>query len=311
MPLRGEFRLIERLKSLIPRPLQGKIPIGDDAAVLPPMRGRDLLFTTDTIVEGVDFILGRGGATPEAIGRKALAVNLSDIAAMGGKPLAFVVAWGLPKKCAGAWTLRAAKGMLHLARRFNVSWVGGDLSRSERIFISIALLGEAQKGKAVLRKGARAGDSIYVTGKLGGSIEGKHLTFEPRLREAQFLVKRFRPSAMIDISDGFIQDLGHILDTSNVGAQIDLEKIPVSKVTTSKRMALKSALTDGEDFELLFTLPPAKVKKLEAAWQQKFHGLSLTRVGRIVRTHPKQIVWHQDERPLKKLWFQKTGFTHF
>ena len=298
-----EFHLIEKIKRLIPRNLQGMIPIGDDAAVLPGYGKKSFLFTTDVIVEGVDFVVGQ--ARPEAIGRKALAVNLSDIAAMGGRPLAFVVAWGLPRKYAGAYTERAAKGMLRLARRFKVAWVGGDISKSDRLFISIALLGRVEKGRAILRKGARKGDSIYVTGKLGGSIQGKHLNFTPRIREAQFLASQFRPTAMIDISDGFIQDLEHILKASSVGASIELNRIPVSAAAQKN---LRAALTDGEDFELLFTLPAAKGKRLEAAWLRKFPRVPLTKVGEI--TDGRGIHWHTKGKTVK-MWFQKKGYVHF
>ena len=312
--MRGEFHLIERLKRLIPRSLQGAIPLGDDTAIL-PARAKSLLFTTDVVVEGVDFLVGKGGATPEQIGHKALAVNLSDIAAMGGKPLAFVVAWGIPRKFSEGWVLRVAQGILRLARQFKVSWVGGDISCSNQFFLSIALLGEGKPGKIILRKGARVGDSIYVTGKLGGSIRAKHLSFIPRIREAQFLVNRFLPTAMIDISDGFIQDLEHLLENSRVGAQIELEQIPISQAAWerargNRRRALPSALIDGEDFELLFTLPRKKSQKLEEAWRRRFPKIPMTRVGRIVTSPLKKIEWREGGKPLK-LWFQKKGFTHF
>ena len=152
-----EFQLIEKIKGLIPGNLQGTIPIGDDAALV-ASGPESLLFTTDVIVEGVDFRMEKGGARPEQIGYKALAVNLSDIAAMGGKPLAFVAAFGIPKKISGAWMARLSKSMVWLARKFRVSWVGGDISKSSRLFISIALLRRVEKGRAVLRKGARKGD---------------------------------------------------------------------------------------------------------------------------------------------------------
>ena len=273
--MEGEFQFIERLKSLIPRSLQGEVPIGDDTAVLPFSKGKFLLFTTDAVVEGVDFLVGKRGAKPEAIGHKALAVNLSDMAAMGGRPLAFVATFGIPRSFSEAWVERAAKGILRLARQFKVQWVGGDISRAKQLFISIALIGEIKKEKVVLRKGAKAGNRIYVSGSLGGSIQGKHLFFTPRLREAQFLVRNFRPTSMIDISDGFIQDLEHLLKASGVGALIELDRIPISKAAqrpaaASRRKALQAALTDGEDFELLWTLPPHPAKRLEKIWPEYF-----------------------------------------
>ena len=299
-----EFQLIEKIKGLIPGNLQGTIPIGDDAALV-ASGPESLLFTTDVIVEGVDFRMEKGGARPEQIGYKALAVNLSDIAAMGGKPLAFVAAFGIPKKISEAWIARLSKSLVRLARKFRVSWVGGDISKSDRLFISIALLGRVEKGRAVLRKGARKGDSIYVTGSLGGSLKGKHLNFTPRVREGEFLASRFRPTAMIDISDGFIQDLEHILKASNVGASIELNRIPVS---AAAQKSLRAALTDGEDFELLFTLAAAKGKKLETAWPQNFPRVLLTRVGEI--TGGRGIHWRTKGKTVK-LWFRKKGYTHF
>lgn len=313
--MRGEFHLIERLKRLIPRSLQGPFGIGDDAAVFPAGGGGSFLFTTDVIVEGVDFRLGQGGARPEQIGHKALAVNLSDCAAMGGTPLAFVSAFGIPKSCSEPWTERIAKGMVRLARRFKVSWVGGDISRSERLFISIALLGRAKTGEAIFRKGARSGDQIFVTGSLGGSLQGKHLVFAPRIQEARFLAERFRPSAMIDISDGFVQDLGHILSASKVGAMVELDRIPVSssvreKASRFRRRALEKALTDGEDFELLGTVSRGRWRKLEKAWPRRFPGLPLIRVGEI-RPSSEGLVWREGEKQFRQLWFRKKGFTHF
>lgn len=314
--MKNEFRLIERLKSLIPRSLQGSLALGDDTAILPMNGGKCLLFTTDAIVEGIDFILGQGGAAPEEIGHKALAVNLSDIAAMGGQPSAFVVSWGIPKRCSQRWVERIAKGMIRLARRFDTAWVGGDISRANQLFISIALLGEGERGKVVQRKGARPGNLLYVTGKLGGSLAKKHLTFTPRLDEARYLAERFHPTSMIDISDGLIQDLGHLLVSSGVGVKVDLDRIPISNAAWkgargSRRSALRQALTDGEDFELLFTLPSKEGERLEKVWSRRFRGLGLTRIGRIVVSPVKRIEWRDRGERIHKLWFQKKGFTHF
>jgi thiamine-monophosphate kinase len=313
--MKDEFRFIERLKSLIPGSLQGTFPIGDDAAVLAAGGGKALLVTTDCIVEGVDFVGGRKGASPEAVGHKALAVNLSDVAAMGGKPLAFVAVFGIPGKTPEIWVERVARGMIRLAKTFGVSWVGGDLTRSDRFFVSIALWGEALKRKVIFRKGARPGDLIYVTGKLGGSLSGKHLSFTPRLAEGRYLAETLRPTSMIDLSDGFIQDLGHLLKASGVGARVALDRIPISLAAwnlsrKSRRKALESALADGEDFELLFTLPKKRGESLERIWPRKFPRLSLTRVGE-VRSGRGIIHWEERGKPLKRLWFRKKGFSHF
>lgn len=310
-----EFKLIQRIIAMTPSRVFGGAVIGDDAAVFPVEKGKSLLLTTDMIVEGVDFRLGKDGASLEEVGRKALAVNLSDMAAMGGKPKGFVVGWGIPKKFLQAGVLAAARGISRLAAEFKTAWVGGDISRSKEFFISIALLGEAKKGRAVLRSGARRGDLIYVTGALGGSIAGKHLTFTPRLREGAFLAKQFRPAAMIDISDGFVQDLGHLLKASGCGAQVQLDRLPVSDAARklagkSQKAALKRALTDGEDFELLFTIPAQRVKRLEKAWRRKFPGVKLTQVGQTIQK-TGSVAWHLNGKKLPGLWFQKTGFRHF
>jgi len=312
----GEFELIRRLTSLIPPAVRRKFRTGDDAAVVPLAGGRSLLFSTDSIVEGVDFLIrGKGAGRPGPIGHKALAVNLSDIAAMGAKPVAFVTAWGIPKGFSEGRVLRAAKGIARLARRFQTAWVGGDISRANRFFISIAILGEARTGSIVYRKGARSGDWIYVTGTLGGSILGRHLSFIPRVREARYLAEHFSPTAMIDLSDGFIQDLGQILGGSHVGAEIELDRIPVSRAARtlargSNRRALESALTDGEDFELLFTIPPRHGKRLEKSWRKHFPAVRLTRVG-VVRRGPGRMAWFEKGKRLEKLWFRKRGFVHF
>lgn len=206
--------------------------------------------------------------------------------------------------------------MIRLGRSFDTAWVGGDISRAERLFISIALLGEGEIKKIVRRKGARPGDLLYVTGKLGGSLEGRHLTFTPRLRESQFLVNRFHPRAMIDLSDGFIQDLGHLLKASRAGARIDLSKIPISEAAWrraegGRKRAVQSALTDGEDFELLFALPSGEGKRLEKEWRGQFGKVPLTRVGKIAASPGGRIGWHDAGKKLKQLWFDKKGFAHF
>lgn len=241
----GEFGLIEKIRRQIktnPFVIRG---IGDDAAVIRPAKGVQLV-TTDAVVDGVDFLLKKTPA--ELVGRKLLAINISDIAAMGGIPKQAVLTLGLTPDISVSWLDGFIKGLLKLAGNYRISLVGGDISRSKTLWASLTLLGEAPSGKWISRSGAKPGDKIYVTGKLGGSIKGKHLKFIPRVREAQVIVKKFRPTSMIDVSDGFFQDLGHILKESKVGAKIDFDEIPVTA-----GCSLNQALTDGEDFELLFT----------------------------------------------------------
>lgn len=250
----SEFEFINRLARTCRCDKTVKIGIGDDTAVLPFSAKEDMLLTTDMSVEGTHFLKN---THPDLIGRKAMARNLSDIAAMGGVPTYAVVSLGLPKNLKTAYVQEIYQGINRLAARFKVSIVGGDTVKSEKLVINIALLGKVGKGKAILRSGARPGDFIFVTGPLGNSFKsGHHLTFTPRLSESRLLVKKFPPTSMIDISDGLAGDLGHILEKSGVGAILEENKIPLNRGAS-----LKSALSEGEDFELLFTLPPQRAKR--------------------------------------------------
>lgn len=278
----GEFGLIDEIKKWVPLK-KNIVGIGDDAAVFRSRSGMNQLLAIDTLVEGVDFLCKK--AAPQEIGRKALAINLSDIAAMGGIPKVAVVSLSLPPRTTFEFVKGFYEGIRKLSQKFGVSIVGGDLSRAKVISSSIALLGEAQPKFTIYRKGAKVGDFICVTGRLGGSILGKHLNFTPRIKEGQFLAKQ-GVSAMIDVSDGLEQDLKHITDESGVGGMIDERKIPVSKEALKlacgdRRKALRRALSDGEDFELLFTISEDRLYALERAWRKKFK-LPLTQIGKIV-----------------------------
>lgn len=251
----GEFELIEALSKIVPLSKRAVEGIGDDTAVLPFKGGRYQLFTTDMLARGVHF---DRKADPRMIGRKALACNISDIAAMGGKPTDAVVSIGVPRQCPADYVKKIYQGMGELARRFDVGIVGGDTISSPELIINVALLGEVRKKHLVLRSGARAGDWIWVTGPLGRAWKTeRHFTFMPRVAEAEFLVEHFKPSAMMDISDGLAGDLGHILKAAGVGAELIEAQIPLNPGA-----AVKDALYDGEDFELLFTLSPSKSRAL-------------------------------------------------
>ncbi|MDD4940648.1 MAG: thiamine-phosphate kinase [Candidatus Omnitrophica bacterium] len=251
----GEFGLIERIRRIAPVDRSVIQGIGDDCAVLPYTRGAYLLYTCDMLVEGVDF---KSSDDPALVGRKSLAVSLSDIASCGGVPRWCLVTIGLPKRSRVAQVEALYRGLARLAGKYAVSVVGGDISASPRLVIDVSVIGEVEKKKLVLRSGARPGDIVFATGEFGGSIKGRHLSFEPRLDEAAFLTKRFKPSAMIDCSDGLSQDLGHILDASRAGAVLYEEMIPVSK----DARGLAGALEDGEDFELIFTLDRRQASRL-------------------------------------------------
>ena len=254
----GEFGLIRQIRNTTrvsnPAVLMG---IGDDTAVIRGSSKKDMLFTTDMLIEGIHFEITE--ASPYEIGRKALAVNLSDIAAMGGWPTVAVVAVGLPPDLPPKFVRELYEGIEDLASSFNVSIVGGDTNRSGKIVISVALLGEVEKNKALLRSGAKEGDVIFVTGLLGGSYASKwHLNFIPRLEESRFLSRHFKIHAMIDISDGLASDIHRVCEESGVGAILSQEAIPVSPFAKKR----EAALTDGEDFELLFTLSPKEAARL-------------------------------------------------
>ena len=308
----NEFELIHLLTRSLPTNPAAVVGAGDDCAVL-EAGGPDrlLLFKTDAIVEGVHFT---PEAAPEKVGHKALGRCLSDIAAMAGTPTAALVTIGLPRDFKPERVEAIYAGMNALARRHHVAIVGGETTTCpERIFISVALLGWVPRGKGVLRSGAEVGDAIFVTGELGGSLARKHLEFEPRLAEAQWLAQRFSLHAMIDVSDGLAGDLRHILTASRVGAELLAPSIPISrearlaaKATHSAKPALLMALTDGEDFELLFTVASRDAVPLLDAWKQQFPQLPLTCIGRIKAGEGITIRDQNSVRPLAA-----HGYDHF
>jgi thiamine-monophosphate kinase len=263
----GEFSLIDwirRQTGTSPRTVLG---IGDDCALLRPAPGRDWLVTTDMLMDGRHFRLEHDG--PEAVGYKALGVNLSDIAAMAGNPVAAVVAVALPRRQAVALARGIFAGMAPLAERFGVDLVGGDTNAWDGpLVVSITVLGEATAQAPVRRSGARPGDVILVTGPLGGSLKGRHLRPQPRLREAQALHHAATLHAMIDISDGLASDLGHILEESGgLGAELVADAIPIHPDAhdlsrLDGRSPLDHALNDGEDFELCVVVPPDDAARL-------------------------------------------------
>ncbi len=307
--MKSEFALIEALKKKIPRSLQGDLGIGDDADTL-AFKGR-LVVTADTIVDGVDFI--SHDLKPEMAGRKALAVNLSDIAAMGAEPLAFTIALGIPKGFKESWVLGFYKGLVNLAARYKVKCLGGDITKADQFFTSITLIGRAP-ARIVTRSGARNGDWIGVTGFLGGSILKHHYAFKPRVAEGMFLAASGATS-MIDVSDGFLQDLGHVLKASGGGAALETCAVPVS--AAALKMARKNyskawerALSDGEDFELLFTVPASKKAQIERGWQKKFAQVPLSWLGRVTPRKQK-IEWACHGEKLGQIEFEKKGYAHF
>jgi thiamine-monophosphate kinase len=284
----NEFELIAKLTKSLPTNENVLTGAGDDCAVLDfGLPEKLILFKTDAIVEGIHFTRE---TPPEKIGRKALARCLSDIAAMAGTPTAALVTIALPEKFEPEFVAKIYGGLNALAKTYGVAIVGGETTTNpERILISIALLGTVARGKQVLRSGAKIGDAIFVTGELGGSLAEKHLDFEPRIAEANWLAEHFPVHAMIDLSDGLAGDLRHVLKASSAGAELLKAAIPISREAklaarkgSSAKPAFAAALTDGEDFELLFTIASKDAVKLLDAWKKKFPKLKLSCVGKIV-----------------------------
>jgi len=245
------------------------------------------LFKTDAVVEGIHFTRE---TPPEKIGRKALARGLSDLAAMAGTPIAALVTLALPKDFDPEYVAAVYDGLNALAREHGVAIVGGETTTNPGgLLISVALLGSATAGKIPLRSGAQVGDAIFVSGTLGGSIAGHHLEFTPRLAEARWLVEHCAIHAMIDVSDGLAGDLRHLLVAARVGAVLRKPSIPVSREAKARARAnstaktgLLAALTDGEDFELLFTVAPGDAIRLLDGWKQQFPETKLSCIGKII-----------------------------
>ena len=299
-----EKALIAKLRRLVSSSRRGKrsplgtilTGIGDDCAVLNLATGQDLLVTTDFSLEGIHF--RRDWHPPDSVGHRCLARGLSDIAAMGGTPLAVFLSLALPHDLEQSWVNRFFSGLLSLTRKHNVRLAGGDIAESLKgVLGDIIVVGSVSHGKAVLRSGAKTGDKIYVSGELGGSAAAvrkmraqkkgtkvqvrdypRHFFPEPRVELGQILRERRLATAMIDTSDGLSTDLAHICEESGVGAEIDSSLIPRARVGKSFReVELDFSLHGGEDYELLFTAPPAK------RIPGRLAGVPITQIGRITR----------------------------
>lgn len=294
----GEFALIAAIKEMAAKG-EGVIKgIGDDAAVLRPSPGMVSLVTTDLLLEGVHFNLEF--IDPYRLGRKAAAINLSDIASCGGQPRAMLASLAIAPDTELAFVQSLYKGMLKQAQEFKVALVGGDTSRGEKLMISVTLIGEAEEAKIVYRSGARKGDLIFVTGTLGdaalglqqlkqgkreGALIQRHLAPAPRVKEGQAIAQQGLATAMIDISDGLVADLGHIAEANTVGAEVRLSDLPLSeeyrqKVGTYSHDPYALALSGGEDYELLFTCKPEKEQAVGKLAKEL--GIPITAIGEIV-----------------------------
>ncbi len=323
----GEKKLIERIRRQArvgtgigarTRLIAG---IGDDAAILRLPPDHDVLVTTDFSIENIHF--RRDWHPPEVVGWRCLTRGLSDIAAMGGDPIAAFLSLGVASDTPQSWIDQFVKGLLALARRFNVPLAGGDTANSvEGIQADIVVIGAVPKGNAILRSGAKPGDRIYVTGALGGAAEAlarlrdslplgaesdRYFRPVPRIAVGQWLRKRKLPSAMIDISDGLSTDLDHICRESGVGAEIEAALIPrAPRERKNKRggknreeVALDLALHGGDEYELVFTSSKRLPKEIT--------GVQITRIGSITRRRGMRLIAHSG----KKTTLAAEGWEHF
>jgi thiamine-monophosphate kinase len=308
----NEFELIAKLIPGLATNKSVVLGAGHDCAALDlGLKDELVLFKTDAVVEGIHFTKE---TPPKKVGRKALARCLSDLAAMGGTPTACLITIGLPKEFDPEAVLEIFNGINELAREHEMAVAGGETTTNpERIFISVAAVGKMSRLNQVNRAGAKEGDGIFVTGELGGSIDGKHLEFEPRLREGRWLVSHFPLTSMMDLSDGLAGDLRHILEASGVGAELLSSAIPISRAAklkakseSSSKPPLLAALTDGEDFELLFTLARGNSVRLVDEWKKAFPEVKLSCIGRITKEPGLKL---RDKDGSRVLGLH--GYTHF
>jgi thiamine-monophosphate kinase len=275
----GEDALIRRLVRLVPLDPSPFAGPGDDCAVIDPApdAARLQLLKTDAMVAGIHFLPD----TPaRAVGWKAAARVVSDFAAMGGRPERFLVTLALDPQTPVSWAEELYRGIGDCLSAFDAVLAGGETSSvpaGSAAVISIAATGSVPREHLVLRSTGRPGQALFVTGTLGGSLGGKHLTFIPRAREANWLVSKWKPTAMMDVSDGLAKDLPRLAAASGCGFQLDRGSLPVTPGCSQAQ-----ALGDGEDFELLFACEEKRANSLMSAWRAEFPGVPLTRIGRLV-----------------------------
>lgn len=310
-----EFGFIDHIKKLFASlPDNGFEGIGDDCAILPVGNGKSLVFTTDMLTEEVHFL--RKATTARELGRKSLAVNLSDVASMGATPLATLLSLSLPADTTGRWAEEFMLGYRELSAEHGVALVGGDTTRSEAgITINVTAIGRVEDAHIKRRSTARPGDRIFVAGQLGTSAAGLrdilggnfdtpsaaiHRNPQPQVAEGVWLGLRSEVHAMMDISDGLASDIRHIMERSEVGAEINLEQIPVAS-----GVDLKMAACGGEDYKLLLTADPASAEELAVNFQTHF-GSPLFSIGSVTDSGDLKWLDHGKECPLD--WH---GFVHY
>jgi len=273
----GEDRLLDQL---LPRLPFGKTVVagaGDDCAVVEIFAGRNfLVLKTDCIVEGVHFL---SGADPVDVGWKAMMRPLSDFAATSALPQFALITLIASKQTEVEWARKLYGGLRRAAKQFDVSIVGGETSSSPGpIVISVSVAGFVESDRWMSRRGGKVGDDLFVTGQLGGAIKQKHLRFIPRIAESRWLTKHFSIQAMMDLSDGLGIDLPRLAGASKVGFKIETENLPLAPGAK-----IGDAISEGEDYELLFAISPRQSKRLQTEWRKKFPKLPLTRIGSLAR----------------------------
>ncbi|MBP7830109.1 MAG: thiamine-phosphate kinase [Kiritimatiellae bacterium] len=301
----GEREVIRRLARLVPGRPDVRVGIGDDVAVVEHAGAHDLLLTSDAVIEKVHFL---SDAEPGRVGHKAVGRVLSDFAAMGGEPLWALVDLVAPPDTQVEWAEAVYRGAARLASRFNLAIIGGDTTGGPVRELHVFGVGRVPVGTAVLRSGARPGDVLYVTGALGGSLAGRHLSFEPRVAEGLWLREGRWATAMMDISDGLLVDLARLLERSGAGAELRAERVPVSpeaRAAKDGRSLLDHALADGEDYELLFTVPADKATAFVSAWAAQF-DLPCTAIGAIAGEN--LVLLDQAGKPIVP---GQAGYEHF
>ncbi len=302
----GEDRLLNRILLHLPRVRGGKVFAGlaDDCAIVETPRGKkSLVLKTDCVVERVHF---SHGTKASDVGRKAMMRPLSDFAAASAVPQFALLTLILPEQTEVAWVQGLYRGLRQAADRFKVRIVGGETSNTQGpIAISVTVTGFVEKVRAASRRGGRSGDDLFVTGRLGGALKRKHLKFVARIAESRWLTKHFSVHAMMDLSDGLGADLPRLARASKVGFDIQLENLPLAPGAT-----IDNAISEGEDYELLFATSPRDRNSLERQWRRKFPKLLLTRIGSLNRKSPVTDAKQRSGFPIanRKL---PLGYVHF
>jgi len=317
----GEFDLIDRyFRDAAARRDDVLLGVGDDGALLCPKAGFDLVMVTDTLVEGTHF---KAGASPRSIGHRALAVNLSDLAAMGATPAWALLALTLPAT-EESWIKEFADGFLGLARQHDLALVGGDTTRGP-LSVTVQAIGYVPHGRGLRRSGARVGDVVWVSGTLGDAAAGLHDSNDylrqrfdyprPRIALGESLLEV--ASAAMDVSDGLLADLAKLTAASGVGATLEIESLPLSKELLGKKgldEARRLALTGGDDYELLFTMPPARWEEWQRIWAERSaadQSVAITPIGRIDEHQGLRMTLAGKPIERAALGIERSGWDHF